>query len=79
MIKIFRLFIFYLLIFRCSESGDYGSNIDHNSYQPMCMVINNGLLSVVDEGNTTFPNHLILNYFKFYEKINDKFLVYLRG
>ena len=57
MIKIFRLFIFYLLIFRCSESGDYGSNIDHNSDQPMCMIINNGLLSVVDEGNTTFPNH----------------------
>ena len=41
--------------------------------QPMCMVINNGLLSVVDEGNT------VLNYFKFYKKINDKFLVHLRG
>lgn len=36
--------------------------------QPMCMVINNGLLSVVDEGNTAFPNHLILDYFKVYEK-----------
>ena len=36
--------------------------------QPMCMVINNGLLSVVNEGNTAFPNHLILDYFKVYEK-----------
>ena len=36
--------------------------------QPMCMVINNGLMSVVEEGNTTFPNHLILDYFKLYEK-----------
>ena len=36
--------------------------------QPMCMVINNGLMSVVEEGNTAFPNYLILDYFKVYEK-----------
>ena len=36
--------------------------------QPMCMVINNGLMRVVEEGNTAFPNYLILDYFKVYEK-----------
>ena len=28
----------------------------------MCLIINNGLLTVVDEGNTIFPNALILDY-----------------
>ncbi len=73
MIKKFRLFIFCLLIFESYDNWDSGSNIDDNSDQPMFMAINNGLLSVVDEGNT------VLNYFKFYKKINDKFLVHLRG
>ena len=73
MIKKFRLFIFCLLIFESYDNWDSVSNIDDNSDQPMFMAINNGLLSVVDEGNT------VLNYFKFYKKINDKFLVHLRG
>jgi beta-glucanase (GH16 family) len=34
----------------------------------MCLVINNGLLNVVDEGNTTFPNSLILDYLEIYEQ-----------
>lgn len=34
----------------------------------MCLIINNGLLSVVDEGNTIFPNALILDYLKVYEQ-----------
>ena len=36
----------------------------------MCLVINNGLLNVVAEGNTIFPNALILDYIKVYEKEN---------
>jgi hypothetical protein len=34
----------------------------------MCLVINNGLLNVVEEGNTVFPNALILDYLKVYEQ-----------
>jgi len=34
----------------------------------MCLVINNGLLNVVDEGNTVFPNSLILDYLKVYQQ-----------
>lgn len=33
----------------------------------MCLIINNGLLSVVEEGTTTFPNALILDYLKVYQ------------
>lgn len=33
----------------------------------MCLIINNGLLRVVDEGNTTFPNALILDYLEIFE------------
>lgn len=33
----------------------------------MCLIINNGLLTVVEEGNTSFPNALILDYLKVYE------------
>ena len=33
----------------------------------MCLVINNGLLNVVDEGNTVFPNTLILDYLEVYQ------------
>ena len=36
----------------------------------MCMVINNGLMRVVDEGNTTFPNSLIIDYLRIYQKDN---------
>ena len=35
---------------------------------PMCLVINNGLLTVVDEGATSFPNSLVLDYLKIYHK-----------
>ena len=38
--------------------------------KPMCFVINNGLLNVVDEGNTTFPNSLILDYIRVFEEID---------
>lgn len=34
----------------------------------MCLVINNGLLNVVEEGNTTFPNSLILDYLEIYQQ-----------
>jgi beta-glucanase (GH16 family) len=34
----------------------------------MCLVINNGLLNVVDEGNTTYPNSLILDYLEIYQQ-----------
>ncbi|GGZ87280.1 hypothetical protein GCM10007028_26800 [Algibacter mikhailovii] len=33
----------------------------------MCLVINNGLLNVVNEGNTVFPNALVLDYLKVFE------------
>lgn len=33
----------------------------------MCLVINNGLLEVVPEGNTTFPNALVLDFLEVYE------------
>tara|TARA_B100000614_G_scaffold252519_1_gene265299 strand:- start:180 stop:1115 length:936 start_codon:yes stop_codon:yes gene_type:complete len=36
----------------------------------MCLVMNNGLLRVVDEGNTIFPNSLIIDYIKVYQKDN---------
>ena len=36
----------------------------------MCMVMNNGLMRVVDEGNTTFPNSLIIDYLRIYQKDN---------
>ena len=36
----------------------------------MCMVMNNGLMRVVEEGNTTFPNSLIVDYLKIYQKDN---------
>ncbi len=38
--------------------------------KPMCLVINNGLLNVVDEGNTIFPNTLLLDYIRIFETIN---------
>ena len=38
--------------------------------KPMCLVINNGLLNVVDEGNTIFPNTLLLDYVRIFETIN---------
>jgi len=38
--------------------------------KPICLIINNGLLNVVDEGNTTFPNALILDYLKIYQNSN---------
>ena len=34
----------------------------------MCIVMNNGLMRVVDEGNTIFPNSLIIDYLRVYEK-----------
>ncbi len=34
----------------------------------MCLVINNGLLEVVPEGNTQFPNSLILDFLEVYEQ-----------
>lgn len=36
--------------------------------KPMCLVINNGLLNVVAEGNTNFPNYLILDYIRIFEE-----------
>ena len=36
----------------------------------MCMVMNNGLMRVVEEGNTTFPNSLIVDYLRIYQKDN---------
>ena len=36
--------------------------------QNMCIIINNGLLNVVEEGNTTFPNALILDYLAIYNQ-----------
>ena len=38
--------------------------------KPMCLVINNGLLNVVDEGNTIFPNTLLLDYIRIFEIID---------
>ena len=38
--------------------------------KPMCLVINNGLLNVVDEGNTIFPNTLLLDYIRLFETID---------
>ena len=38
--------------------------------KPMSLVINNGLLNVVDEGNTIFPNTLLLDYVRIFETIN---------
>ena len=38
--------------------------------KPMCLVINNGLMRVVSDENTTFPNALILDYLKIYEDNN---------
>lgn len=35
---------------------------------PMCLIINNGLMNVVDEGATVFPNSLMLDYLKIYQK-----------
>ena len=34
--------------------------------KPMCLVINNGLLNVVDEGNTIFPNTQLLDYIRLF-------------
>ena len=34
----------------------------------MCIVMNNGLMRVVEEGNTIFPNSLIIDYLRVYEK-----------
>jgi len=34
----------------------------------MCIVMNNGLMRVVDEGNTIFPNSLVIDYLRVYEK-----------
>jgi hypothetical protein len=36
----------------------------------MCLVINNGLMRVVSDENTTFPNALVLDYIKIYEDNN---------
>ena len=36
----------------------------------MCLVINNGLMRVVSDENTTFPNALVLDYLKIYEDNN---------
>ncbi|MBX2874022.1 MAG: glycoside hydrolase family 16 protein [Saprospiraceae bacterium] len=41
---------------------DYWPNL------PMALVINNGLMSVVEEGNTPFPNALIIDYVALYQK-----------
>jgi hypothetical protein len=30
--------------------------------------MNNGLMRVVDEGNTIFPNSLVIDYLRVYEK-----------
>jgi hypothetical protein len=38
--------------------------------KPMCLVINNGLMRVVSDENTTFPNALVLDYIKIYEDNN---------
>jgi hypothetical protein len=38
--------------------------------KPMCLVINNGLMRVVGDENTTFPNALVLDYLKIYEDNN---------
>ena len=38
--------------------------------KPMCLVINNGLINVVDEGNTIFPNTLLLDYIRIFETTN---------
>ena len=38
--------------------------------KPMFLVINNGLLNVVDEGNTIFPNTLLLDYIRLFETID---------
>jgi beta-glucanase (GH16 family) len=38
--------------------------------KPMCLVINNGLMRVVGDDNTTFPNALVLDYIKIYEDNN---------
>lgn len=35
---------------------------------PMALVVNNGLLSSVDKGNTPFPNSLVLDYMLLYER-----------
>ena len=34
----------------------------------MCLIVNNGLLNVVEEGNTVFPNSLILDSLKIYQQ-----------
>ena len=34
----------------------------------MCIVMNNGLMRVVEEGNTVFPNSLLIDYLRIYEK-----------
>ena len=38
--------------------------------KPMCLVINNGLMRVIGDENTTFPNALVLDYIKIYEDNN---------
>jgi beta-glucanase (GH16 family) len=43
---------------------------DHWPDKPMCLVINNGLLNVVEEGNTIFPNQLVLDYIRIFENLN---------
>jgi beta-glucanase (GH16 family) len=34
---------------------------------PMALVINNGLMSAVEEGDTPFPNYLVLDYLELYQ------------
>tara|TARA_R110002049_G_scaffold45604_2_gene132914 strand:+ start:17759 stop:17950 length:192 start_codon:yes stop_codon:yes gene_type:complete len=34
----------------------------------ICLIINNGLLTVIDEGDTVFPSVLILDYLKVYQE-----------
>lgn len=47
-----------------------GSDIPNEDWpnKSMCIVMNNGLMRVVDEGNTIFPNSLIIDYLRVYEK-----------
>ena len=49
--------------------GNEVPNLDWPN-KTMCMVMNNGLMRVVDEGNTTFPNSLIIDYLRIYQKDN---------
>jgi hypothetical protein len=34
---------------------------------PMALVINNGLMSAVEEGDTPFPNYLVIDYLELYQ------------